>query len=102
MAADWAIGGELEVVGASATGPEAADRIASEAGTCRGAAAETGTPSEEVPGDTTDREPVAAAVVAPPAWDPGEEEGSVVVVEAAAAVAVGGADSCQSLENQNL
>jgi hypothetical protein len=75
-----------------ATGPVVvADRIASEAGICRGVAAETGMLLEEVLGDTTDREPRAAAIAAPPAWDPEEAEGAVVV-EAAAAV-VGGADS---------
>lgn len=65
---------------ALATGRAEAERIGWEAGTSRAAVAETGMPSEEVPGDpavTTDRAraPVAAAV--PQAWD--LEEAGVVV-----------------------
>jgi hypothetical protein len=90
----------LEVEVPSPTGPVVADPTVSGAGIFHGVAAETGTPLEEVLGDTTDRVPVAAAVVAPPAWDPAEAEGSVVVEVAAAAV--GGGDSRESLESEIL
>jgi len=92
---------EEVVVVASATGPAAEsagviergleERIALAAGISRVAVAETGMPSEEVPGvpgATTDRAPAPAAAAAPPAWDP-EAEAPVAV----AVVAVGdGAD----------
>jgi len=48
----------------------------------RAAAAETGTPSEEVPRDTTDRARGQVATVVPPAWDP-EAEVAVVAVAGA-------------------
>ena len=54
-----------------------------EAGIFRAAVAETGTPLEEVPGDTTDRVPALAAVAALPAWD--------LAAEGSAVVAAGGA-----------
>jgi hypothetical protein len=63
-----------------------AERIASEAGISREAVAATEMPSEEVPEGITDRTPVPAAAVEPPAWDLEEEAGAVAVV------AVGGAD----------
>ncbi len=92
---------EVVVVVASATGPAAEsagviergleERIALAAGISRVAVAETGMPSEEVPGvpgATTDRAHAPAAAAAPPAWDP-EAEAPVAV----AVVAVGdGAD----------
>jgi hypothetical protein len=49
--------------------------------------AETGTPSEEAPGDTADRALRETAAVVPPAWDPAAE---AEVVEAEVVVAVGG------------
>ena len=61
-------------------GPEVPDRTASEAGISLAAAAEIGTPSEEVrgvPADTTDRALVPAAVAVAPAWV--EAEASEVV-----------------------
>jgi len=78
-------------VQALATGQAEVERIAWVAGTSRVAVAETGMPSEEVPGvpgATTDRAHAPAAAAAPPAWDP-EAEAPVAV----AVVAVGdGAD----------
>jgi hypothetical protein len=83
----------VEEVVASATGPAAEsaaviergveeERIALAAGISRVAVAETGMPSEEVPGvpgATTDRAHAPAAAAAPPAWDP-EAEVAVVAV----------------------
>ena len=94
QAADWAIGAAL----ASATARQErlgnrggrsgseAEPIASAAAISRAAVAEIGMPSEEVPGDTTDRARAAVAVAAPPAWDLEAGRGSVV---AAAAVGAG-------------
>ena len=76
------------MVRASATGPavealatgQAEERIASEAGMSRAAAAETGMPSEVVPGATTDRALAAAVAAVPPAWDLEAAEAVVAVV----------------------
>lgn len=66
-----------------ATGLEAADRIASEAGTSRAVAVGTAMPLEGEREDTADRQRAAAAIAAPPVLDPEEEEDSVAVVAAA-------------------
>ena len=71
-----------------ATGRVEAERIASEAVISRAAVAETGTPSEEVPGDTADRALAPAAAAAHPAWGLEAEAGASV----AAVVAAGGAE----------
>ena len=65
-------------VEALATG-QAEEPIASEAGMSRAAVAETGMPSEVVPGVTTDRALAAAVAAVPPAWDLEVEAASVVV-----------------------
>ena len=62
----------------------------------RAAAAETGTPSEEVPRDTTDRAREQVATVVPPAWDPEAEVEAEVV-----AAAGGGADKRTRLRKEN-
>jgi hypothetical protein len=66
--------------------------IASAVGTSRVPVVETGTPSEAVRGDTTDRARVAAVFVAPPAWHREAEEGSVAEEEASVVAAVGAGD----------
>ena len=57
----------------------------------RAAEAATGKPSEEVPGDTTDRALAPAAAAVPPAW--GLEEEVVVVVVAGVDKLSGGFES---------
>jgi len=90
--AAWAV---VREEGALATGRVVADQIVLEAGISRAAVAETAMPSEEAPGDTTDRalDPAAAAV--PPAWGPAaaaaEEASVAAVAEVVAVAAVGGA-----------
>jgi hypothetical protein len=83
-----------------ATGRAEAERIASEAGIFRVAVAETGMPSEVVPGDTTDRTLAAAVAEALPAWDL-EAEVSVVV-EVVAVEVVGAAGKRRRLRSGNL
>jgi len=76
-----------QAAAALATGRAGAEQIAPEVGISRAVVAETGTPSEGVPGvpgDTTDRVRAPAAVAVPPVWD---LEGA-----ASAVVAAGGAD----------
>ena len=73
------------VVQALATGQAEAERIEWEAGTSRAAVAETGMPSEEVPGAprvTTDQARAPAAAAVPRAWDLEEVAEAVVVVVA--------------------
>jgi hypothetical protein len=75
-------------VQALATGRAEAERIGWEAVTSRAAVAETGMPSEEVPGAprvTTDQARAPAAAGAPRAWD--LEEVAVVVAVAGGDVA---------------
>ena len=68
-----------------AIGREQAEPIASAAGISRAAVAETATPSEEVPGDTTDRVRAAAAIAVPPACHLEAAEASVAAAVAEAA-----------------
>jgi hypothetical protein len=58
----------------------------------RAAEAATGKPSEEVPGDTTDRALAPAAAAVPPAWGLEEEVAVVVVVGVVVVGVVAGVD----------
>jgi hypothetical protein len=104
QAADWATAPAAQVLATApaaqvlATAPEElvvaigpaelgvaalAEPIALAAGIFRAAAAGTGMPSGEVPGDTTDQARVAAAAVALPVWDLAVEvAGSAAAAEA--------------------
>jgi hypothetical protein len=83
-AAGWVT---LGAVPASAIeGEEPAEPIASAAGIFRAVAQETGMPSEEVPGDSTDRLRAATAAGAPQAWDLAAAA-SIVVAAASIVVA---------------
>ena len=72
-----------QAAAALATGRAEAEQIAPEVGISRAVVAETGMPSEGVPGDTTDQVRAPAAVAVPQVWD---LEGA-----ASAVVAAGGA-----------
>jgi hypothetical protein len=69
-------------------GEEPAEPIASAAGIFRALAQETGMPSEEVPGDSTDPQRAATAAVAPQAWDLAAAASVEVAVEVAEGAAV--------------
>jgi hypothetical protein len=84
--AAWAV---VREEGALATGRVVADQIVLEAGISRAAVAETAMPSEEAPGDTTDRALGPAAAAVPPAWGPAAAALVAAVAEVAAAVAGG-------------
>lgn len=70
------------------------ERIASATAISRAAAAAIETPSEEVPGLTTDRVPATAAAAAPPACDPAAD--SAVVAEAVPEAAAGAGRSARN------
>ena len=66
------------------------------AGMCRAVVAGTGMPSEEVPGDTTDRARAVAAVAGPPALDLVAEEAAVEEASVAVVAAAGAGNRAES------